>query len=154
MMDRADYPGAVDVARYAILEREGGIYLDCDWYPARDDIGFHDLLPLLGLTALAEDIPRNTGAGALLLANSFIAAPPGHPVLARLTAALPAVLAEMPRAACLVVHRPADLHPHGPHGQRHPRRRHPRGRHPANAAPPRPRSPRSAPAPRFRARAC
>ncbi len=98
MMDRADYPGAVDVARYAILEREGGIYLDCDWYPARDDIGFHDLLPLLGLTAMAEDIPRNTGAGALLLANSFIAAPPGHPVLARLTAALPAVLAEMPRA--------------------------------------------------------
>jgi mannosyltransferase OCH1-like enzyme len=98
MLARDDYPGAVDVARYAILEREGGIYLDCDWYPARDDIGFHDLMPLLGLTALAEDTPRNTGAGSLLLANSFIAAPPGHPVLARLNAALPAVLAEMPRA--------------------------------------------------------
>lgn len=98
MLARDDYPGAVDVARYALLEREGGIYLDCDWYPARDDLGFHDLMPLLGLTALAEDIPRNTGAGALLLANSFIGAPPGHPVLARLNAALPAVLAEMPRA--------------------------------------------------------
>jgi mannosyltransferase OCH1-like enzyme len=98
MLDRADYPGAVDVARYAILAREGGIYLDCDWYPARDDIGFHDLMPLTGLTALAEAIPRNTGAGSLLLANSFIAAPPRHPVFARLIATLPAVLAEMPRA--------------------------------------------------------
>jgi mannosyltransferase OCH1-like enzyme len=98
MLARDDYPGAVDVARYAILEREGGIYLDCDWYPARDDIGFHDVMPLLGLTALAEETPRNTGAGSLLLANSFIAAPPAHPVLARLNAALPTVLAEMPRA--------------------------------------------------------
>jgi mannosyltransferase OCH1-like enzyme len=98
MLERGDLPGAVDAARYRILEREGGIYLDCDWYPARDDLGFHDLLPLTGLTAMAEDIPRQTGAGALLLANSFIAAPPGHPVLSRLNAALPAVLAEMPRA--------------------------------------------------------
>ncbi len=98
MLARGDYPGGVDVARYAILEREGGIYLDCDWYPARDDVGFHDLMPLTGLVAMAEDIPRNTGAGGLLLANSFIAAPPGHPVMARLNAVLPAVLAEMPRA--------------------------------------------------------
>ncbi len=86
MLARKDYPGAVDVARYAILAAEGGIYLDCDWFPARVDISFHDLLPLTGLTALAEEVPRETGLGGLLLANSFIAAPSGHPALLRLNA--------------------------------------------------------------------
>jgi inositol phosphorylceramide mannosyltransferase catalytic subunit len=96
MLARGDYPGAVDVARYMILAAEGGIYLDCDWYPARDDIAFHDLLPLTGLTALAEDTPRMTGIGGLLLANSFIATPADHPALHRLNAALPASLAALP----------------------------------------------------------
>ncbi|WP_299480000.1 glycosyltransferase family 32 protein [Cypionkella sp.] len=98
MLARQDYPGAVDVARYAILAAEGGIYLDCDWYPARDDIGFHHLLPLTGLTAWAETVPRHTGLGGLLLANSFIATPPNHPALHRLNARLPAVLDLMPEA--------------------------------------------------------
>lgn len=93
-----DYPGAVDAARYAILAQEGGIYLDCDWYPARSDIGFHDLLPLTGLNAMAEDIPRLTGKGPLLLANSFIAAPPAHPVLRRLQAVLPLAADVIPGA--------------------------------------------------------
>jgi mannosyltransferase OCH1-like enzyme len=98
MLARGDYPGAVDAARYAILAAEGGIYLDCDWYPARDDLAFHDLLPLIGLTALAEEIPRLTGAGALLLANSFLAAPPAHPVFIRLAEVLPEIVADMPKA--------------------------------------------------------
>lgn len=98
MMVRGDYPGAVDVARYLLLRNEGGIYLDCDWYPARDDIGFHDRLPLIGLTVLAEDVPRQTGFGSLLLSNAFIAAPPLHPAFDRLLAALPLVQAELPRA--------------------------------------------------------
>lgn len=98
MLARRDYPGAVDVARYAILAAMGGIYLDCDWFPARDDLGFHDLLPLIGLTALAEDTPRQTGIGGLLLANSFIAAPPDHPALHRLNARLPQALAALPEA--------------------------------------------------------
>lgn len=93
-----DFPGAVDAARYAILAREGGVYLDCDWYPARSDIGFHDILPLTGLTAMAEDIPRMTGKGPFLLANSFIAAPPGHPVLLRLQAVLPLAAQAIPGA--------------------------------------------------------
>ncbi|MFZ5709636.1 MAG: glycosyltransferase [Pseudomonadota bacterium] len=95
---RNDIPGAVDVARYAILGRHGGIYLDCDWYPGRHDLSFHDRLPMLGLVALAEDIPRATGLGSLLLANSFIAAPPGHPVFARLLAALPRLRGRLPGA--------------------------------------------------------
>lgn len=98
MLARGDLPGAVDAARYAILATEGGIYLDCDWYPARDDLAFHDLLPMVGLTALAEDIPRHTGAGGLLLANSFLAAPAAHPVFARLVEVLPEIVADMPKA--------------------------------------------------------
>jgi len=98
MLSIGDMPGAVDVARYLILERFGGIYLDCDWYPARSGIAFHALLPLTGLTALAEEIPRETGAGSLLLANSFIAAPPAHPAIRRLLEALPQAAQALPGA--------------------------------------------------------
>lgn len=93
-----DYPGAVDAARYAILARYGGIYLDCDWYPARSDIGFHDVLPMTGLIAMAEEIPRLTGKGPLLLANSFIAVPPAHPVMVRLQEILPLAEQAIPAA--------------------------------------------------------
>lgn len=96
MLATGDYPGAVDIARYAVLAREGGIYLDCDWYPARDDLSFADLLPLTGLSALAEDTPRETGMGSLLLTNSFIATPPNHPVFERLLAILPEVTRLLP----------------------------------------------------------
>jgi mannosyltransferase OCH1-like enzyme len=96
MMDQGDYPGAVDIARYFILHALGGIYLDCDWYPARDDLSFADIMPLSGLSALAEDTPRETGVGSLLLTNSFIATPPGHPVFARLLAILPEVTRLLP----------------------------------------------------------
>ncbi len=98
MLEEGDYPGAVDVARYAVLHRLGGIYIDCDWYPTRDDVGFADLLPLLGLAALAEDIPRETGRGSLLFANSFLAAPPAHPVFARLLDVMPEVMKVLPGA--------------------------------------------------------
>lgn len=98
MLARGDYPGAVDVARYMILERFGGIYLDCDWYPARDDLSFADYLPLTGISVLAEDIPRKTKTGSLLLANSFIAAPARHPVFSRIVEAMPRVMELLPRA--------------------------------------------------------
>ncbi len=98
MLSAGDLPGAVDVARYLILQRFGGIYLDCDWYPARRDVPFDAVLPMVGLSVLAEDIPRDTGAGSLLLANSFIAAPPGHPVFQRILDALPAVAEILPGA--------------------------------------------------------
>ncbi len=96
MITRGDLPGAVDVARYQILEQHGGIYLDCDWFPARDDLSFHDLLPLKGLIAMAEPIPRNTGKGGLLLANSMIATPADHPVFSRLIESLKVVLHDLP----------------------------------------------------------
>ena len=98
MLSIGDMPGAVDVARYLVLERFGGIYLDCDWYPVRDDLSFHDLLPMTGLTIMAEDIPRKTGKGCTLLANSFIAAPASHPVFTRLLASLADITTELPKA--------------------------------------------------------
>ncbi|WP_421415014.1 glycosyltransferase family 32 protein [Agrobacterium tumefaciens] len=98
MLEDGDYPGAVDVARYVVLERFGGIYLDCDWYPARDDASFDAFLPLVGLTAFDEETPRDTGQGSMLLANSFIATPAGHPVFRRMLEAFPRILEEMPRA--------------------------------------------------------
>lgn len=98
MLGEGDYPGAVDVARYILLERFGGIYLDCDWYPARDDMSFDAFLPLAGLTAFDEKTPRDTGQGSMLLANSFIAAPAGHPVFRKMLEAFPGIIEEMPRA--------------------------------------------------------
>ncbi len=93
-----DLPGAVDVARYVVLEKLGGIYLDCDWYPAREDISFHDLLSMHGLTAMAETTPRNTGKGSLLLSNAMLLAPPAHPVFTRLLAALDEMVDALPDA--------------------------------------------------------
>ena len=98
MHEKGDFPGAVDVARYIILWKLGGIYLDCDWYPARQDLAFHDVMPMVGMGGMAEDIPRNTGKGGLLLANSFIMAPPAHPVFERLLKALPQVMTTLPDA--------------------------------------------------------
>lgn len=96
MRQAGDLPGAVDVARYHVLSREGGVYLDCDWYPARDDVPMEAALPMLGLAALAEPAPRVTSTGSLLVTNALIAAPPQHPVFARLIAALPAVARSLP----------------------------------------------------------
>ncbi len=98
MLERGDMPGAVDVARYIVLQRLGGIYLDCDWYPARNDISFHDRLSLVGLNVIAEDVPRDTGSGSVLLSNALIAAPADHPAIRRMLESLPAALAAMPDA--------------------------------------------------------
>lgn len=98
MLDEGDYPGAVDVARYILLERFGGIYLDCDWYPASDDVSFDAFLPLVGLTVFDEKTPRDTGQGSTLLANSFIATPAGHPVFRKMLESFPGILRDMPRA--------------------------------------------------------
>ncbi|MGV8938694.1 MAG: glycosyltransferase family 32 protein [Allorhizobium sp.] len=98
MMARKDYPGAADVARYLVLEKFGGIYMDADWYPARDDAGFDDFIAAVGFTALADATPRLTSAGGLLLANAFIATPPHHPVIKRIIEAIPRVMDALPDA--------------------------------------------------------
>lgn len=98
MLAQGDYPGAVDVARYLVLQAQGGIYLDADFHPARDDTDFDDYLPPTGLSALTEDTPRITGRGSLLLTNALIAAPAAHPAIAALIRTLPAAMAAIPNA--------------------------------------------------------
>lgn len=94
MAARSEWPGAVDVARYAMLHAEGGLYLDCDWMPAGPS--FAEAIPPRGLSAIAEATPRKTGVGSPFLNNSVIAAPPRHPVFERLLARLPEVAARLP----------------------------------------------------------
>ncbi len=98
MMAAGDLPGAVDVARYHILAQAGGLYLDCDWFPARPDLAPGAAIPTHGLSALAEAAPRLVAGGSLMLSNALIAVPPAHPALLRLIAALPQVAARLPGA--------------------------------------------------------
>ncbi len=95
-MAAGDLPGAVDVARYAILSAQGGLYLDCDWMPVTDQ-PFQARIPMAGLSAMAEATPRLTGSGSPFLNNSIIAAPKGHPAMAHLLETLPEVLVRIPK---------------------------------------------------------
>jgi len=98
MMAIKDYPGAADVARYLVLERFGGLYMDADWYPARDDVSFDEFVAPVGFSALADATPRLTSFGGLLLANAFIATPPQHPVIRRIIEAIPRIMEALPGA--------------------------------------------------------
>lgn len=99
MMRKAgDLPGAVDIARYHLLAREGGLYLDCDWYPARVDLPPEAVFPAQGLAVIAEPAPRLVAGDSLLLSNALIAAPGGHPALLHLIDILPAVSARLPKS--------------------------------------------------------
>lgn len=68
---------AADIARYELVLRRGGIYLDCDVKPVRS------LGPLLDLEAFAG----SQGNGEICTAA--LGAEPGHPAFAELVAALP-----------------------------------------------------------------
>lgn len=99
MMRKAgDLPGAVDIARYHLLAREGGLYLDCDWYPADAAMPIGAVIPAQGLSVIAEPAPRLVAGGSLLLSNALIAAPAGHPALRHLIATLPEVAARLPKS--------------------------------------------------------
>ena len=98
MREPGDLPGAVDIARYHLLAREGGLYLDCDWYPARTDLPPEAVFPAHGLAVIAEPAPRLVAGDSLLLSNALIAAPSGHPALLHLIDILPAVAARLPKS--------------------------------------------------------
>jgi len=95
-LESGDFPGAVDIARYHILARVGGVYLDCDWMPVRD-APLDDAIPMTGLSVIAEETPRLTGTGSPFLNNSVIAAPPEHPAFQTLLSALPEVARRLPK---------------------------------------------------------
>lgn len=98
MRQAGDLPGAVDIARYHLLAREGGLYLDCDWYPADAAMPPGAVFPAQGFSAIAEPAPRLVAGESLLLSNALIAAPAGHPALLHLIAALPAVAKRLPKS--------------------------------------------------------
>ncbi|WP_170295124.1 glycosyltransferase family 32 protein [Paracoccus aestuariivivens] len=95
MIMARDYPGAVDVARYHVLLRDGGLYLDCDWYPVSPERPPEDFIPAIGLSAIAEAGPRLVAGGSVLLANGLIAVPPNHPAIAKLIDVLPQIAARL-----------------------------------------------------------
>ncbi|USU10205.1 hypothetical protein NF700_08095 [Sphingomonadaceae bacterium OTU29MARTA1] len=64
-----------DLARYEILYTEGGVYLDCDIMPYQH----------FDVAALTSQLTVcNETASTDYCSNSFIAAPPGHPLFAEL----------------------------------------------------------------------
>ena len=68
-----------DVARYEIVLREGGLYVDVDFEPLRR---FDDILEQASLV-VGEELPGQ-------LNNALFAATPGHPLLQRVVKDLPA----------------------------------------------------------------
>lgn len=98
MRKAGDLPGAVDIARYRLLAHEGGLYLDCDWYPARPDMPPQAVFPAQGLAVIAEPAPRLVAGDSLLLSNSLISAPARHPALLHLIDVLPAIAARLPNS--------------------------------------------------------
>jgi mannosyltransferase OCH1-like enzyme len=95
MVEKRDFPGAVDVARYHILRAQGGLYLDCDWMPI-GNVPIDAVIPSNGLSALAEETPRLTGTGSPFFNNSVIAAPKAHPTFDKLLSTLPKVFEVLP----------------------------------------------------------
>ena len=89
---RSDYRAASDVLRLSLLEVFGGIYIDSDLQPPTDAHGpvdFADWLPLTGFAAILEWWSREVGPTAAFLTNMFLAASPGHPMVAHLVSILP-----------------------------------------------------------------
>lgn len=78
--EAATLAGKADIARYEVLAREGGVYLDCDMELLRP---LDPLLEIADLVVCNEDehIDRYCSIG-------FIAAVPAHPVLCRMVEAL------------------------------------------------------------------
>lgn len=79
-------PGKADIARYEILHRHGGLYLDADFRVHRSLGPVFTSVDAHGLV-----VARQSRA---LYNNAFIAAQPGHPVLAAAVAGIPATCRE------------------------------------------------------------
>jgi mannosyltransferase OCH1-like enzyme len=108
-MAKRSYPAAVDVARYMVIERFGGIYLDCDFIPCTDLYALHDILPMVGYSALSARTCRQIGNAGFFLLNGFIAAPPRHPVFSTAIMRLEAALKLLPKSPPWWIPGPAYL---------------------------------------------
>lgn len=97
-----------DLARYEILHRHGGLYVDCDTRALRT---VDRVLDGRDAFAVAED--------RRWVANTYLACVPGHPVMAELVAGLPARIAALAGRRANVLSGPQYLTPiwraHGCH---------------------------------------
>ncbi len=84
-----------DIARYELVLRHGGVYIDADFEALRP---LDDLVAELGCFASLED--------RRWIANGILGARPGHPFLRRLVELLPDSAAEYPGAPPNVVSGP------------------------------------------------
>lgn len=91
-----------DVARYEILYRFGGVYVDCD-FEARKPID--DLVDNVGCFAAWE-------TDDVWINNAIVGATPGHPLFAELIAALPSSIARNRGKRPNVMTGPQFLTPH------------------------------------------
>jgi mannosyltransferase OCH1-like enzyme len=78
-LEQKNYWAASDILRCELIKKFGGIYSDCDILPPSIDPA--DAFHLYGLTLMTEKNARNVHASALFVANSFIIAPPEHPIM-------------------------------------------------------------------------
>ncbi|MFM8862061.1 MAG: FkbM family methyltransferase [Acidimicrobiia bacterium] len=82
------YAGRANIARYEILHRHGGLYVDADF----------DFLQSPGVLDLGEHGLAIASARSGRLNNAFIAASPGHPFISRLVERVGASIDQRPGA--------------------------------------------------------
>lgn len=84
-----NYQGAADVARYEILSRCGGLYVDADILPV--DLPIFDYLPKTGFAITPEHQSKHItlSTGSIFFGNSFIVSSPKHSILEHIIKSLP-----------------------------------------------------------------
>lgn len=75
---------ASDIARYVILARLGGIYLDIDIPTPKacgQEVDLREVMPLRGFVVTSEGQAREVGNSGLYMPNAVIMASPEHPIM-------------------------------------------------------------------------
>ena len=93
MMQRKSYQGCADIARYEIVYKHGGLYIDTDMAPV--DLDIFEYLPRTGFAITLEhlhidiDVPGLKNNRAMFASNQFILSCPNSPILKRVIDSLP-----------------------------------------------------------------
>lgn len=106
------YHSASDIARVSLLEAFGGLYVDVDMRPPRKHLELIDparVIPMRNVVVMSEVNARDSGSRtSLFVANGFMAASAGHPLIRHLVASMPRNVEAMVR------HGGADSRARGP----------------------------------------
>ena len=86
---RKNWRGLSNIMRYLAVHKYGGIYFDCDYVP-KDNAPSPELLCTPGQLSLTlEWGSRKVAKAAIMVENSFLAAPPQNEILTAVIKALP-----------------------------------------------------------------